>query len=300
MLNAAKYLFCGIVLSQCTLVNMSAADCPPVEMLPEIMRCFGKKLSPKKLITGWKHGQIKRAYVFEAQKINTDSSVNYILAVCPTDVRTNELYSECFPGVFMGDLNDRDTPYFLFGLQQLPMFEIFSLAFISCAKSSALYPDFLKFFKLEEPSCEDVKKKRPTQYWETVVRHCDNSGKMHHIDDQFIRWQEFNSDQEWVFRFNQGKCTGVMLRWREPRHLDELIFQEKTSEHLDGSIVQEEASEHLDLRELTDKFVWTSSYQVDRFYRKLDGSHGRLEAFNRFKEKYKTVTNILGTSVFYR
>jgi hypothetical protein len=146
---------------------------------------------------------------------------------------------------------------------------------------------------LEEPSCEDAKKNHPSQYWETIVHHSDAIAEMNHIDDQFIRWKEFNSELDWVFRFNQGNCTGVMLRRREPTlSSDEPISPEKTVEHLD-------------LREFTDKFIWISDYQIRQFEietqeglasRKADPKRStdnerrdrlRLDAFDQFMEKYK-------------
>lgn len=294
MLNALKYLFCGVALSQYAFCNTPASP-PSSEMLSEVMRCFEEKRSPEELIRGWKYGQIRRAFVFKTQDITgVQGSLDYIFATCPADAQTSGFLSHgYFPDVFLDDLGDLDSQYFTFGLQRPLTHKRFSLVFISCAKSSVLYPDFLKFFKLEEPSCEEVKKKQPSQYWETDVRQRDAFGEMNPIDDQFIRWKEHSSELDWVFRFNRGKCAGVLLRRREPRFSD-------------VPVSSEEAFGHLDLREFTDKFVWVSDCQVARFHRetneisstekqrdkkdapnKIDLSRRRLDAFNHFTEKYR-------------
>lgn len=294
MLNAVKYLFCGIVLSQYAFGDM-AANPLSSDMLSEVTQCFERKKSPEELITGWKWGQIKRAFMFKTQDMmGNQGNLNYILAACPAGARTKGfLCFELFPHVSVYDLDDQDTPYLMLGLQRSHTSKQFSLVFMSCAKSSVLYPDILKFFKLEEPSCEDVKKKQPSQYWETVAHHRDAVDEVNHIDDQFIRWREFNPELDWVFRFNQGKCTGVMLRRREPSFSSGV------------PISPEETVGHLDLRELTDKLLWISDYQIRQFQNEsqerlanrktdpktnTDNEHWdrrRLDAFNHFMEKYK-------------
>jgi len=261
-------------------------------MLTEVMQCFEKKQSPEQMVNEWKWGHIKYAFAFICLPFKEDrQTVGQIFAACPDTVKTNFFsFFGQFPNVY--DLEGQDNPYFMFGLQRHRTDQKYSLVFMYCEKTSVMYPAFLSFFKLQEPSCNEVKEKAPNQYWETTV-HDGEIFKETHIDDQFVRWGAFNSELDWVFRFNQAKCTGVVLMARD------------FVQSIDVAMSTAKAEKHLDLRNLTEKFQWISDYQVARFnketqerlsmegqdekvgHNNIDWNRRRLTSFADAMEKYK-------------